>query len=614
MASAQENSGGFVINAGLSGAWFEQDTAGQGMTFDVVPGANLITGGWFTFATNAEDGQRWLTFQGEIHEGQSQLVVFQTLGGRFDANEPVTTQAIGSATVEFLSCDAATFTYQLDSGLAGQIVLQRIVPSDLCHALSDPGGALPETISATSGVAFVGANVVTLVGSEGVLPGHTLVVRNGVIESIEATGRRLLADDLIKIDARDMYLGPGLTDFHTHLDIGGLGAAEDAGLLNIANGVTTVLNMGDGFTVGIPEIAARYESNEIIGPTMLTGNVAYGQTGNGIRTIETPAEATEYAERLAFDGYDYIKEYWFLPPLVLAQFEIESLDKGLPIIGHIPRTRPMAESLSKGHLLAAHIQEPYVTHMNSRQDDRLLAEAIDLFVQNDTYLSPTLAVFESYKLIYGGNREAYDQLLDRPGVERTRRRVKTSWLNYFNSTQVQGAGQTIGGDDLRYAYFESMVKAFHDGGVPLLLGTDAPALPGLPVGFSVHREMELFAGLGLSPREIYEIAARNAGEFIDKSLRPEISFGTLEVGKRADLLILDENPLENIEALRSPAAVMARGNLWSRDFLDAALSEFTGFIYGGGKSARYASKSQSRDANWEHWMCLTHLSEAQAGH
>lgn len=98
------------------------------------------------------------------------------------------------------------------------------------------------------------------------------------------------------------------------------------------------------------------------------------------------------------------------------------------------------------------------------------------------------------------------------------------------------------------------MKALHDGGAKLLLGTDALQLFTVP-GFSVHREMALMAASGLSPYEILEAATRNAAEYVGDASE----FGTIEVGKRADLLLLEANPLEDVSNVSRLAGVMVRG-------------------------------------------------------
>jgi imidazolonepropionase-like amidohydrolase len=118
-----------------------------------------------------------------------------------------------------------------------------------------------------------------------------------------------------------------------------------------------------------------------------------------------------------------------------------------------------------------------------------------------------------------------------------------------------------------------MAKYFFDAGVPLLIGTDAPGFPGVMSGFGAHEEMRLLSELGIPAREVFAMATRNAGRFVDDTLRPEVGFGTLEPGKRADLILTEHNPLESLEHLKRPVAVMARGRFWSQTYLQNELNK-----------------------------------------
>ncbi|MEM9303616.1 MAG: hypothetical protein AAGE01_15970 [Pseudomonadota bacterium] len=128
------------INEGLSGAWFDPETSGQGVLFDVVPAENLVFMAWFTYETASgklgPTEARWLTAQGGIDGTRAVLVVNNTTGGAFDDPTPVETAPVGSATVEFLSCTTALLEFDFpDDGLAGAINLVRLAPDVFCSDL-----------------------------------------------------------------------------------------------------------------------------------------------------------------------------------------------------------------------------------------------------------------------------------------------------------------------------------------------------------------------------------------------------------------------------------------------------------------------------------------------
>ncbi len=122
-----------TINAGMSGAWYDPATPGQGFVIDVVSGRGELFVAWFTFDAGAH---RWLTAQGPYVGGRAELVVFETTGGELDGPAPVTTVEAGQATLELSSCLAAEFSYQLAAKGAGRIGLVRLSPDVTCAEFS----------------------------------------------------------------------------------------------------------------------------------------------------------------------------------------------------------------------------------------------------------------------------------------------------------------------------------------------------------------------------------------------------------------------------------------------------------------------------------------------
>lgn len=130
------------INEGLSGAWFNPETSGQGILFDIVPGEDLVFMAWFTFETSTSGAKigppevRWLTAQGGINGNVAELTVFNSTGGVFNDPATVSTDPVGTASVEFSSCTEATFEFDLpDDGESGEIDLIRLAPDVFCAGL-----------------------------------------------------------------------------------------------------------------------------------------------------------------------------------------------------------------------------------------------------------------------------------------------------------------------------------------------------------------------------------------------------------------------------------------------------------------------------------------------
>ncbi len=567
------------LQTDLTGLWYAgEGDPGWGLSLDYQGEDEDRTEVAVLFHYDSEGMPRWsigVTEQG----GADATVPMLNLTGYCPSCPVVETSPVdaGSITHQIaIEDDQASGTVELDIDYAFNPGGQWQRQASPLITLSDPLPGLtplPETITADQKTAFINATVIPMTDGLPVLEMHGVLVENGLITAIAPMSQLEIPADAEIINARGLYLAPGMTEMHLHITFGGQAASEEAGLMMIANGITTALNMGNSFSFNVPFLGTRFESGQLIGPSLYAGQVAYGPAdgASSSLTVSSPAGATTYAQTLHDVGYDFIKTYWQLTPQVFAQFQVESERLGLPIIGHIPQRLPMNHSLSGGHRMAAHIQEPHVTFMNFDRNDSLFKAAADVFLENGTYMTPTLAVFESFVMVSGNRRDNYDALVAREGQQYQPSSIKNAWENYFNSTVIQNL-DPVSQDDL-LAFYGRMTKYFHEAGVPLLTGTDAPGFPGLMSGFGVHEELRLFSELGIPAQDIFATTTRNAGLFVDDTLAPVHGFGLLEVGRRADMIMTVKNPLTSIEHLKRPAGVMSRGRFWSQDFLQQELDK-----------------------------------------
>ncbi|MCB1587677.1 MAG: hypothetical protein KDI56_02120 [Xanthomonadales bacterium] len=145
LASVNSSAQEMPIHYGLTGTWFEPETAGQGLLVEVVPERSEFLASWFTFAGDQDGGtallvseQRWYFAQGSYPSGATavQLTLYQPLGGRFAVSPATQLPIVGEAELSFADCDHGRLRYQFDNGLAsGEIPLQRLVPDSLCDEL-----------------------------------------------------------------------------------------------------------------------------------------------------------------------------------------------------------------------------------------------------------------------------------------------------------------------------------------------------------------------------------------------------------------------------------------------------------------------------------------------
>jgi glucose/arabinose dehydrogenase len=145
----------FTINAGHSGAWFNPETSGQGQLIDVEPASQFMFVSWFTHTDAASANpfeQRWFTAQGNYSGNTAELPLFETLGGKFDDPQMVTTTQVGEVTVSFSDCGQGQMTYSLDEeGLQGEFPLLRVIPGSE-NVCEDLAGTSPQAVDINAGM------------------------------------------------------------------------------------------------------------------------------------------------------------------------------------------------------------------------------------------------------------------------------------------------------------------------------------------------------------------------------------------------------------------------------------------------------------------------------
>ncbi len=473
--------------------------------------------------------------------------------------------------------------------------------------LSDPQPGLipvPERIEPDEILAITNINIVPMTDPDLVLEHQTLVVADGLIQAIGEYGAVAIPEGAIRIDGSGLFMGPGLHDMHTHFTFGGQIPMLEAGTLFVANGVTTVLNMGDSGTQNLPGTNNIFANGSRIGPRVLAGAAAYGTSDNRAAnlTVSTPGQATVFAEQAQADGYQFLKLYNGLSPSVVSQFIQEGERLGMPVNGHIPKTMTMAASLDAGQDMIAHVAEIYFTLFQNQPNDDLLPQAAALMLEHGVFLTDTLTASESFAANFGGNEAAFAEFASREGVlYQPTSFAENGWRNFFNSSTLQPPGSFPGQLDDRLAYFKKMVRYFSDAGVPVILGTDSPGHIGVISGFSVHENLRIYTEIGLDPFAAYAAASTNPARYISESLQLDVSWGTVVEDQIADLIILENAPLESTSHLKRPYAVITQGRFYSREFLQGALDAL---------DAKYRDpilpkSASSQITEWNHF-CLDH--------
>jgi hypothetical protein len=187
-----------------------------------------------------------------------------------------------------------------------------------------------------------------------------------------------------------------------------------------------------------------------------------------------------------------------------------------------------------------------------------------LFAKNDTWQVPTLLVQYTYAFVNP------DELHDSPGVRYVPAGAVKGWIDRLDSFRKMRDERDMRAQKRSYELEIQLVRMMHRAGVRFMTGTDAETF--YPAGFGLHAELGLFVSAGFSPLEALQAATLNPAKYLGRTA----DIGTVEVGKLADLVILEANPLDYIRNTERIAGVVTAGRYLDRQELDRLLSEAAG--------------------------------------
>ncbi len=411
-----------------------------------------------------------------------------------------------------------------------------------------------------------------------VLEAHTLVVRNERIADICPSSAGCTPSGARVIDGAGKFVIPALADMHNHF--GGFAwDGTDASRIRMRDqnlrqyvmfGIATTRDPSGGPQV--LEMRDAIERGDLFGPRVFVSSPLMDGDPPLFplpRTFTAPEEAAEFIRRSAAEGYDLAKVYTALSPEVFDAVMTAAAETGLTVAAHVPVLVPLEHALEKGLRSIEHLTgydvacaAPRVSMRPVAQDiyqgwawcsPEKVAELAALTARYDVWNVPTLALWDNTVTEFdrperdGGEVGKYEHPTTPGGIE---------WLY-----TLYGPRERAGITGTRSARL-GLVKALHDAGAPLLVGTDVSA-----IGYTVHREMGLFVEAGLTPYQVLEAATSEAARYMGR----EGEFGVLAVGARGDVLLLDASPLEDIGATRRIHGLMFRDKWWSKQAIDAEL-------------------------------------------
>lgn len=412
--------------------------------------------------------------------------------------------------------------------------------------------------------------------SERILRHQTIVIQGQNIVAMGSSDSIDLAQNVYQIEGRGRYLMPGLTDMHVHL------LEEEDFVLFLANGVTTVRNMWGEYPWSL-DWRRRVEEGNLLGPRIFTAGPVIdgswpGSEGERERMaiLDDPEMAftlvTEQVER----GYDFIKVLSHLTPESYEALASAARSLNIPMVGHVPYLVDIETALGSGQRSIEHLEGYNFALMSDDAptidlDDRAawlkpweyfdasrLEALARATAQSGVWNVPTLVIIMNGRIL----PEELEEKLRRPEV----RYVVPYNLDYWTTREYIAEEARIAREtDL---YRKQTVKALSDAGARLLLGTDTPQFFTIP-GFSIHEELEHFVDAGLSPFEALRAGTSNPAEFLGAANE----FGIVKVGMIADLMLLNENPFDDITNTKQRAGVMVRGEWFSESQLQIMLEQ-----------------------------------------
>jgi imidazolonepropionase-like amidohydrolase len=407
-------------------------------------------------------------------------------------------------------------------------------------------------------VAFVDVNVIPMV-DDAVHESWTVVVEGDRITAAGASAEVEVPEDAQRIDATGQYLIPGLAEMHGHLPSMDEPRQyiEDLLFLFVSEGVTTVRGLQG--SPGQLTLKDEANSGSIVSPSVYLAGPAF--SGG---SISSPEQAASRVSEQVAEGWDYLK---VLPGLTRDEYDAmanRANDEGIPFIGHVPSDVGLAHALEMGQQTIDHL-DGYIAYLNGADrtlGDEDMEEVIEMTVESGVWLIPTMALWETILGVPSVEEvSAYPELRYMPKATRD------DWME--SHTQRRSSGDF----DQQRANLEAenrirLLGALSDAEARIIMGTDAPQQFSVP-GFSLRRELPLMLESGMTPYDILVTGTRNVGEYLsDKD-----TFGTIEPGSRADLILLNQNPLEDVMHVFDRAGVMVQGNWLAAEEIDARLQE-----------------------------------------
>jgi imidazolonepropionase-like amidohydrolase len=435
------------------------------------------------------------------------------------------------------------------------------------------------SLAQRASIAFVDVTVIAMDGE--ILSAHqTVITLAGSIMEVGPVNAVKIPMGSRTINGRSRYLIPALVDMHAHfLRPPNPGKKQDLdferylqyndlfALLYIANGVTSIRNM-----YGHPEIdrlSVRIQRGELPGPTVYsTGPITDGEPPSvvGVRVVTNAEQAAAAVRDDKAHGYVGIKPYNRLTLEAYRAIVQSAATENLPVMGHLPFAVPLEEAIQSRQASIEHA-ESFIGDLQPNPADADKKTDTELFTEADmtkmahfaaemrdagVWTCPTVV---DYQMEWPKDRVA-------AGMKYMPAELESAYRKHY-------APFTFATASIEVAYGLNIIRALHAAGAGLLAGTDS-FKPNVVPGFALHEELNYFVQAGLTPYEALRAATSDPARFLGR----EKEFGTIQIGRRADLVLLSANPLDDINNLAKQVGVMVRGKWFAEANLRQRLGRF----------------------------------------
>lgn len=389
------------------------------------------------------------------------------------------------------------------------------------------------------------------INSNTVLIGYDVFIKGGSIEKIKPTSSMLYAKNYTVIDCKGKYLMPGLVDMHAHFpDDKSPIQLQEYLKSNLAAGVTTIRSMrGEAYQLALRDSISAQKK---IAPNIYVSYVF--PTSDSLLTKDSIEKIVIHAKN---KKYDFIKYLGGINETNLTYLTESCKKNDITVAGHA-YNRSLMKSIEAGFTSIEHYQPVLGVYM---KDSVNLSRNIEILKEKNTALCPTLSFYYVYS--FGVSKE---ELLARNGMNFVSKAVRDVWMKDYEEVVFKTKEQLKGDFDSKYLQvykkqfsdFNRVFKKMTDAGVLILLSPD-DGLFNVP-GFAMVEEMRLYKNAGLTNYQILKASTLNAAFYF----KEDKIWGSVEVGKKANLLLLNANPLEDVENVSKVEGTILNGKYYSQ--------------------------------------------------